>query len=154
MRIAIGSDHRGFQRKEEVKAYLEGQGYQVVDYGCENCSSVNYIDFALVVAFAVRSGQADRGVLICNDGLGMSIVANKVPGIRCALCHNAYYARIAREHNDANILAFGSVQEKEEALEIVRVWLETPFEGGRHVERMKKLDDFEAKLISGRFKDE
>lgn len=154
MRIAIGSDHRGYKRKEVIKEFLKKQQHIVFDYGCNSVESVNYIDYALEVALAVRSGKCDRGILICNDGLGMSIVANKVPGIRCALCHNTYYAEISRIHNDANILAFGCVQDELEALDIVSVWLKTPFEGGRHTERMKKLSEFEERLISGRFNHE
>lgn len=154
MLIAIASDHRGFELKEKVKEHLRTKGYSVSDFGCHGSESVNYIDYALAVSLSVRKGKHDRGLLICNDGLGMSIVANKVPGIRCALCPNTYYAQISREHNDANILAFGCVQDELEALDIVDVWLDTRFEGGRHTERMKKLIDFETSLLSGDFDNE
>lgn len=150
MRIALASDHRGFELKELVKKHLHALGHDVADFGCDSPESVNYIDYALDVSLAVRKGEHDRGILICNDGIGMSIVANKVPGIRCALCPNTYYAKISREHNDANILAFGCVQNATEALSIVDTWLDTAFEGGRHVARMKKLTDFENRLLSGK----
>ena len=136
MKIALGSDHRGYPVKEAVKRHLEAQGHQVEDFGCYSEEAANYVVYARQVAMAVREGRFERGVLLCNDGLGMSIVANKVPGIRCALCTDCYYARIAREHNDANILAFGCRTPVAEALKIVDTWLATPFEGGRHIPRL------------------
>lgn len=149
MLIAIASDHRGFELKEKVKEHLRTKGYTVSDFGCHGRESVNYVEYALAVALSIRKGDHQRGILICNDGVGMSIVANKVPGIRCAVCPNQYYAQISREHNDSNILAFGCIQSEIEAREIVDIWLDTAFEGGRHIERMKTLTDFEKKLLSG-----
>ncbi len=149
MRIAVASDHRAFELKEKVKQHLSAKGHSVGDFGCDGSESVNYVEYALEVSLAVRKGDYDRGILMCNDGLGMSIVSNKVPGIRCALCHNTYYAQISREHNDANVLAFGCVQPVEEALDIVDTWLETAYEGGRHIPRMQKITDFELLLLSG-----
>ncbi len=147
MKIALGSDHRGYPVKEAVKRHLEAQGHQVEDFGCYSEEAANYVVYARQVAMAVREGRFERGVLLCNDGLGMSIVANKVPGIRCALCTDCYYARIAREHNDANILAFGCHTPVAEALKIVDTWLATPFEGGRHIPRLEMITRLEQEMM-------
>ena len=147
MKIAVGSDHRGYPVKEAVKRHLEAQGHQVEDFGCYSEEAANYVVYARQVAMAVREGRFERGVLLCNDGLGMSIVANKVPGIRCALCTDCYYARIAREHNDANILAFGCRTPVAEALKIVDTWLATPFEGGRHIPRLEMITRLEQEMM-------
>lgn len=147
MKIALGSDHRGYPVKEAVKRHLEAQGHQVEDFGCYSEEAANYVVYARQVAMAVREGRFERGVLLCNDGLGMSIVANKVPGIRCALCTDCYYARIAREHNDANILAFGCRTPVAEALKIVDTWLATPFEGGRHIPRLEMITRLEQEMM-------
>ena len=147
MKIALGSDHRGYPVKEAVKRHLEAQGHQVEDFGCYSEEAANYVVYARQVAMAVREGRFERGVLLCNDGLGMSIVAIKVPGIRCALCTDCYYARIAREHNDANILAFGCRTPVAEALKIVDTWLATPFEGGRHIPRLEMITRLEQEMM-------
>lgn len=147
MKIALGSDHRGYPVKEAVRRHLAAQGHQVEDFGCYSEEAANYVVYARQVAMAVREGRFERGVLLCNDGLGMSIVANKVPGIRCALCTDCYYARIAREHNDANILAFGCRTPVAEALKIVDTWLATPFEGGRHIPRLEMITRLEQEMM-------
>ena len=127
--IAIGSDHGGFLLKEEIKKYLEENNYEYKDFGTnDGASSVDYPDFALAVAEAVSSGECEKGILICGTGIGISIAANKVPGIRCSLCCDSFSAKMSREHNDANILALGErVTGKGLALHIVEVWLNTQF---------------------------
>lgn len=148
--IAIGSDHAGRDLKEQVKALLEGLGFEPVDYGTDDDCSVDYPDYGEKVSQAVSQGQFQRGILICGTGLGMSIVANKFPGIRATLCHDEYTARMSREHNDSNILVLGGrVLQKETALKIVKVWLETPFEGGRHERRLQKITNIEQRIING-----
>jgi len=140
VRIAIGSDHAGFPLKEELRHRLKSEGHDVVDYGCHSTESVDYPDTAIPVADAVRRGEVDRGILMCGTGIGMSITANKVPGIRAALCGESYAARLAREHNDANVLALGGrITGPELANEIVRVFLGTSFAGGRHSRRVEKI---------------
>lgn len=147
MKIALGSDHRGYPVKEAIKRHLLAAGHEVKDFGCFSEESANYVVYAREVALAVRDGQFERGILLCNDGLGMSIVANKVPGIRCSLCTDCYYARIAREHNDANVLAFGCRTPVDEALRIVDTWLETPFEGGRHIPWLEMISQLEQEMM-------
>ncbi|MEG2263874.1 MAG: ribose 5-phosphate isomerase B [Acinetobacter sp.] len=147
MKIALGADHRGYEIKEVVKQHLLSLGYEVTDFGCFSTQSVNYVDYACKVAFAVSQGVFERGILLCNDGLGMSIVANKVPKIRCALCVNAAYAKISREHNDSNILAFGQMISPEDARAIVDAWLNTSFEGGRHIPRLQQISRLEQDMI-------
>ncbi len=149
-RIAIGSDHAGRELKEQVKTLLEGLGFETVDFGTDDDCSVDYPDYGEKVSQAVSEGRYQRGILICGTGLGMSIVANKFPGVRATLCHDEYTARMSREHNDSNILVLGGrVLEKETALKIVRVWLETSFEGGRHERRLKKISTIEQRIING-----
>ncbi|MBS7610256.1 ribose 5-phosphate isomerase B [Candidatus Bathyarchaeota archaeon] len=145
MRIAIASDHAGYLLKEKIKEYiLSLGGYEIEDFGTMSQEPVDYPDYALKVAEAVARGESHRGILICGTGIGMCITANKVPGIRCALCHDVRMARYSREHNDANILALGArLIEAEEAKEIVRVWLTTDFQGGRHERRLKKIAEIE-----------
>ena len=141
--IALGSDHAGFPLKEVVRKYLEEQQIPFKDYGCFT-DSVDYPDQALKVAQAIVAGEADRGILICGTGIGISISANKVPGIRAALCGDVYSAKYTRLHNDANILAMGDrVLGEGLALEIVKTFLETEFEGGRHQRRVDKIAQIE-----------
>ncbi len=140
MRIAIGADHGGFWLKERVRGFLEAEGHEVHDFGTHSEDSVDYPDIAGPVARAVAAGACDRGILICGTGIGMSIAANKVQGVRAAVCHEAYTARMARAHNDANILCMGGrVLGEGVALDVVRTFLATAFEGGRHARRIGKI---------------
>lgn len=147
--IAIGSDHAGYELKTEVVKYLQENGYDVKDFGTnDGCCSVDYPDFGLAVAEAVVSGSCEKGILICGTGLGISISANKVPGIRAALCTDSYTAKMSREHNDANVLAFGArVVGVGLALDIVENWLKTEFLGGRHGKRVDKITGIEEKYL-------
>jgi ribose 5-phosphate isomerase B len=146
LKIAIGCDHGGFKLKEEIRKMFEEKGYDFKDLGTFSEESVDYPDIALALARAVRDGQFDRGILICGTGIGIGIAANKVNGIRAALCHDTFSARASREHNDANILALGGrVLGTGLALEIVRVWLEAEFAGGRHQGRLDKITALEKK---------
>jgi len=138
--IALGADHAGYSMKEDLKAWLSGQGHRVLDVGTHTLESVDYPDFARQVGDAVTSGSAARGVLVCGTGIGMMMAANKVGGIRAALCLDPHMARMSREHNDANVLALGArLTEGPRAREILAVWLDTPFAGGRHTGRVEKL---------------
>jgi len=140
MKIAIGSDHGGFGLKETVLSVLRDGGHEVIDCGCNSIESVDYPDFAEQVCEQVLSGQAALGILVCGTGIGMSMAANRHRGIRAALCHDEYTARLSREHNDANILCLGDrVLGSGVAKAIVDVWLSTGFEGGRHVRRIGKF---------------
>ncbi len=140
MRIWIGGDHAGFELKERVKTLLEQRQHQVTDMGTSSGESVDYPDYAAAVAQAVSSGEADRGVLVCGTGIGMSIAANKFANVRAALCHDVETARLSRQHNDANVLAIGSrVLDPELALAIVQEWMTTTFDGGRHSHRLRKI---------------
>jgi len=133
--------------KEAIKPFLRGLGHEVQDFGTHDETSVDYPEFGEAVASAVAEGGADRGILVCGTGIGMCMVANKHPGIRAALCHDLYTARLSREHNDANILVLGGrVVGKGLALEMVRVWLETEFLGGRHSRRLQKMREWEERL--------
>jgi ribose 5-phosphate isomerase B len=141
MKIAIGSDHAGFKYKEKIKLFLAGLGHAVEDFGTDSEAPVDYPLFIRPVALAVARGEADRGVVLGGSGNGEAMAANRVKGVRCALCWNVESARLARQHNDANIISLGQRMITEEtALEIVRTWLETPFEGGRHLRRIQLLD--------------
>jgi ribose 5-phosphate isomerase B len=142
--VAIGADHGGYELKEQLKGYLRDWGYTVLDQGTDGTASVDYPDFAEAVANAVARGDAWRGILIDTVGIGSSIAANKVPGVRAALCYDRATARNSREHNDANILSLGArMISPETAREIVAVWLETPFAGGRHQRRIEKITAIE-----------
>jgi len=142
MKIAIGSDHAGFKYKEKIKLFLAGLGHAVHDFGTDSEEPVDYPLFIRPVALAVARGEADRGVVLGGSGNGEAMAANRVKGVRCALCWNVESARLAREHNDANVISLGQRMIAEEAaLEIVRIWLETPFEGGRHLRRIQLLDE-------------
>ena len=144
MKVAIGSDHGGVNIKEEIKALMDEMNIQYEDLGCTCDESVDYPDYAFPVAQKVVDGQVDRGILICGTGIGMSIAANKVKGIRCALAHDVFSAKATREHNDTNILAMGErVIGAGLAREIAKVWLETEFEGGRHARRIEKITQLE-----------
>ncbi len=147
MKLAIGSDHAGFDLKTEIIAYLkELPDVEVTDCGTCSNDSVDYPDFALKVAEAVAFGDAERGIIICGTGIGISIAANKVPGIRAANCHDVYTAEKCREHNNANILAFGSrVIGLDTAKQLVKTFLETEFAGGRHARRVDKITGIEQK---------
>lgn len=150
MRIALASDHAGFQLKEEVKKYLQGKNYLYRDFGTENTNPVDYPDIALPVAEAVKSGEYDRGILLCGTGIGVSIAANKVPGIRAAVCHDTFTARYSREHNNANLLVMGGrVVGPEQAREILDTWLTADFAGGRHARRLEKIREIEQKYCPG-----
>lgn len=144
MKVALGSDHGGFTLKEEIKEYLKKQGIQYKDFGTHSTDSCDYPDIALPVAKAVAAGEMDKGILICGTGIGIGIAANKVQGIRAALCHDTFSARASREHNDANILTMGErVIGKGLALNIVEIWLNTEFSGGRHQRRVDKIEQLE-----------
>jgi len=141
MRIAIGSDHAGFLYKEKIKLYLTDSGHEVVDFGTDSEAPVDYPLFIRPVAMAVASGEVERGVVLGGSGNGEAMAANRVKGVRCALCWNPETARLARQHNNANVISLGQrMITAEMALQIVRVWLETPFEGGRHIRRIQMLD--------------
>ena len=142
MKIAIASDHAGVALKEDIKNYLAKEGYSAIDLGTSSEESVDYPVYGKKCADAVASGEVSRGIVVCGTGIGISIAANKIKGIRCALCTDADMAEAARKHNDANILAIGGrITDKETALLITKVWLETEFEGGRHRRRTEMLDE-------------
>ena len=142
MRIALGADHAGYAYKEEIKRYLVSHGHEVVDFGTDSTDSVDYPIFIRPAAEAVAAGECDRGIVLGGSGNGEAMAANRVRGVRCALCWSADTARLSREHNDANMISLGErLVTLETALEIVRIWLETPFEGGRHVRRLRLLDE-------------
>ena len=147
MQIAIGSDHAGFKMKEDVKKWLLDEGYQVKDFGTDSEDSVDYPDFAEKTAKNVAEGDSDLGILICGTGIGMAISANKVKGIRAARCHDSYSARMARAHNNSNMLTFGSrVIGIELAKDIVKTYLTTEYSGGRHQRRVGKIDNIEKEM--------
>lgn len=142
--IGIGSDHGGFNLKNEIIKFLKEKGYEVKDFGTHSADSVDYADYGRAVAEAVVKGECDKGIVICGTGIGISIATNKVKGIRAALCTDTYMARMAREHNDANILALGErVIGVGVALDIVETWLGTEFAGGRHQQRIDKIAQIE-----------
>ena len=146
MKIAIGCDHGGFRYKKTLVDYLKKNGHEIVDFGTNSEDSCDYPDFALPAAESVAKGDCDRGILICGTGIGISIAANKVPGIRCAHCHDVFSAKATRQHNDANMIAFGErVIGQGLMLEIVSAFLTTDFEGGRHVGRIAKITAIEEK---------
>ncbi|MBD8004454.1 ribose 5-phosphate isomerase B [Bacillus norwichensis] len=144
MKVAIASDHGGVNIRKELLQLMDEMGIEYVDLGCEGSGSVDYPDYAVPVAEKVVSGECDRGILVCGTGIGMSIAANKVKGIRCALVHDVFSAKATRLHNDSNILAMGErVIGPGLAREIAKTWLETEFEGGRHEKRVQKITDYE-----------
>jgi ribose 5-phosphate isomerase B len=144
MHIALGCDHRGLEIKQSIMEFLPKSNHSFHDFGCYNTSSVDYPDIAQKAAGAVASGAFDQGILICSTGIGMSIAANKIKGIRAALCHDTFTAQRARQHNDANVLCLGEESlENHLALEIVKTYLSTDFEGGRHILRLNKIKALE-----------
>lgn len=149
MKIAIGADHAGFELKELISKIVEDTGHEVIDMGTGSSCSVDYPDYAEAVAQAVSDGKAERGILICGTGIGMSIVANKFKNVRAALCNDLFTAKMSRLHNDANILCMGArVIGKDVAIEIVKIWLDTPFEAERHLKRVEKINIIERKVIN------
>jgi ribose 5-phosphate isomerase B len=145
MRIVVANDHRGVAAKERVKAVLTGLGHEVEDLGVNGPASVDYPEFAILVAERVAAGQADRGILVCATGHGMCIAANKVHGVRAANCRDLVDAEMSRHHNDANVLCLAADLVGEDLLErLVRTWLDTPFDGGRHARRLEKIAKYEA----------
>jgi len=142
MKLAIGADHGGWELKQEIVKFLQTiKNIEVADFGTATRDSVDYPDYGKKVSEAVQSGSVDRGILICGTGIGMSIVANRFPKVRAALCHDHFTAQMSRLHNDANVLVLGErVIGKGVALEIVQTWLETAFEGGRHQLRLNKIN--------------
>lgn len=142
--IAIGSDHGGLELKQAVIDYLQQRGLDCTDFGTYGSESVDYPDFGAKVARAVASGEAEKGIVICGTGIGISISANKIPGIRAALVHDEFTAQMAKEHNDANILAMGGrVLAPELGVKLVGIWLDTEYEGGRHQKRLDKISELE-----------
>lgn len=147
MKIAIGADHRGFQLKSQLIQWLKGLGHEVVDSGTHSEAPCDYPDIAYAVAKDVMQGIAETGILLCMSGIGMTITANKVKGIRAGLCHNARIAQLSREHNNANILVLGTTESTDPAEKIIKTFLSTKFEGGRHERRVQKITDIESKSI-------
>lgn len=144
MRVALASDHAGFPLKEKLKELLSEMGHTYTDFGTDSEERCDYPDFAFPASEAVSSGECEVGILVCGSGVGMSICANKVRGIRAALCSNTDVARLSRLHNNANILCLGArLTPQDVAFEIVRTWLQTNFEGGRHQRRLNKITDYE-----------
>lgn len=146
MKIAIGSDHGGYELKEAIKTHLEEKGIYIEDFGTDSTASTDYPDFARKVGEAVVSNEFDYGILICGTGIGMSIAVNKIPGVRCALLSDCFSAKATKEHNNANIISLGQrVLGEGLALDIVDTWLNTEFEGGRHQKRIDKITEIEEK---------
>ncbi len=144
MKVALGADHRGFPLKERLRPMLENLGHAVVDVGSTSDESVDYPDYAFPVAEMVSRGEVERGILVCGSGVGMSIAANKVRGVRAALCRTVEDARMTRQHNDSNVLTLSEKKyDDDDVEELVTVWLETPFEGGRHQRRRDKISAYE-----------
>jgi ribose 5-phosphate isomerase B len=144
MKIGIGSDHRGFDVKRRVVPTLQQAGHEVHDFGAGSDASCDYPDFAFEVARAVSEKRVERGILICGTGIGMCIAANKIPGVRAALCHDSITAEMSRRHNDANILCLSADLLGDELIDrMIRIWLETDFESGRHARRVEKITQFE-----------
>jgi len=149
MRIAVGCDHRGLNLKRVIMGLISQEGHSYEDFGCYDTASVDYPDIGSKVAQAVAEGGFEHGILVCSTGVGMSMVANKVPGVRAALCHNAFSARRSREHNNANVLCLGESAVGEGLVkEIVTAYLGAKFEGGRHVQRLDKIQEVERRCLS------
>lgn len=144
MRIAVGSDHRGLELRAKLVGFLQGLGQEVVDLGTHDETEVDYPDIAALVGRKVASQEVDRGILVCGTGVGMCIAANKIPGVRAAPCHDDITAEISRRHNDLNVLCLsGDLLGEKLADRLVEIWLNTPFEGGRHARRNQKINDME-----------
>ena len=140
--IALASDHAGFELKEAIKKHLVENNYDILDFGTNSNASVDYPPFARMAAEAIAAGECDKGIICCGTGIGVSIVANKVKGIRCALCTNEFTAEMSRKHNDANMMALGArVTDQELALKMVDIWLNTEFEEGRHKRRVDMIEE-------------
>jgi ribose 5-phosphate isomerase B len=151
MKIALGADHAGFELKETIRQHLANRGFELDDRGTNSQDSVDYPDFALLVGEQVASGKPDLGILVCGAGIGMSIAAKKVPGIRAANAHSEAESQLSREHNNANVLALGGrLLEPELALRIVDRWLSASFTGGRHQRRVDKIAELERPAIPGK----
>lgn len=149
-KFVIASDHGGLALKEAICAYLKEQGVEISDLGTMTDDSVDYPDYGVKVARAVSTGEADKGILICGTGIGMSIVANKFPGIRAALITDDFTARMSKEHNNANIIVMGGrILSSDQARKMVQIWLETAYEGGRHQKRLDKIANLEDDIRSG-----
>ena len=147
MRIAIGSDHGGFSLKQALAGYLKQKNHCIIDVGCFSKDSCDYPEYSYSAAKLVQTKKADRAIVICKSGIGNSIVANKLSGVRAALCYNVKAARLSRMHNDSNVLVLGSIFVKSDlAKKIIRVWLNTEFEGGRHKKRLAQIKDIERKV--------
>lgn len=144
MKIAIGCDHGGIVLKDAITEMLKKRGIEYIDYGTYNNDSVDYPDYAFKVADSVAKGETDKGILMCGTGIGISIAANKVKGIRCAVCHNEFTAQACAEHNNANIISLGGrILSEAEAVKLVEIWLDTPFGGERHIKRIDKITEIE-----------
>jgi len=140
MKIAIASDHGGYELKEIIKKYLGENGYEIKDFGTDSAESVDYPDYAAPAARAVAAGECDRGIIICGSGQGMTMVANKIAGVRAALCNDLFSAKMSRRHNDGNVLTMGArIIGIDLAIDIVDTWLKTEFDGGRHQKRVDKI---------------
>lgn len=144
MRVSMGSDHAGYRLKEELKAFLQNEGHEVLDVGTGSEETVDYPDFCAAAARAVIDGRADRAIVLGGSGQGEQLAANKVRGTRAALCNDVHLAQLSRRHNDANVLAMGGrIVATELAKEIVKLWLATPFDGGRHAKRLEQIAEIE-----------
>lgn len=151
MKIAIGADHRGYSAKTGIRALLAEKGLKVIDFGTDSSKPMDYPDSAYAAALAVQKNDCDLGILFCGTGIGMSITANKLHGIRAALCHDELTAQMARRHNNANVLCLPADLVGDALMRrIVEVWLETPFEGGRHERRVQKITEIEKAQVTGR----
>lgn len=148
MKIAIGADHGGFELKEKLVKFLRKENYKVKDFGTNSLDSCDYPEFGIGVSRGVSSKRFDRGILICKTGVGFCIVANKFPRVRAVICYNAKIAKLSRQHNDANILIFGSkFVNFDKAKNILKIWLSTDFEGGRHARRINQIKALEKRLL-------
>lgn len=144
MKVSIGSDHRGIELRSSIAAAVKGCGHEVVDFGTTSTESVDYPDIVGPVARSVADGKAERAILICGTGIGVSIAANKIPGIRAAVCHDMRTAKLSRNHNDANVLCMpADTLNAEQMKEIIEMWVAEPFEGGRHARRVEKIHQLE-----------
>lgn len=147
MKIAIASDHGGYELKEKIIDFIRSLGHEIQDFGCFSSESCDYPDYIQKAAVEVAENRADRGIVVCGSGVGASIVANKVPGIRAVLCTSEYLAEYSRKHNNSNVIALGERQTSfEEAQKYIKVWLNTPYEGGRHQNRLDKIASLENSL--------
>jgi len=145
VKISIASDHAGFEFNKKLKDYLESQGHEVQSFGCEGLDSCDYPDFGIPAAKTVSTGEADRAILVCNNGIGMSMLANKLDGVLAALVYSEETARMTRQHHGSNVLCLGAAQfSEDELLAFIKAWMETEFEGGRHGRRIGKVKDLEA----------